>query len=125
VKVVLSGNGSGAAALPKITLAPASVSFGTVLVGGKSTQTVTVKNDGTANLVLGVATLSTSTSEITLLSGQDLCSGATLVPGQSCTIGIRVKAISQGPKTATLSLTSNDPNQNPATANVTATVQYY
>ena len=95
--------------------------FGTVAVGVKSIQIVTVKNDGTANLVLGATGLSTATSEISLAAGQDLCSGVTLAPGQSCTIAVKIKATSSGPKTATLSIPSNDADENVVSVSVAAT----
>ena len=95
--------------------------FGSVVVGVKSFQVVTVKNDGAANLVLGATGLSTATGEIALAAGQDLCSGVTLAPGQSCTITVRIKATSSGPKAATLSIPSNDADENVVSVAVTAT----
>ena len=95
--------------------------FGSVVVGVKSIQVVTVKNDGAANLVLGATGLSTATSEIALAAGQDLCSGVTLAPGQSCTIAVRIKATSSGPKAATLSIPSNDADESVVSVSVTAT----
>jgi hypothetical protein len=121
VKLNLNGTATSAVASPEITVTPASVPFGSVLVGVKSIQVVTVKNDGAADLVLGATGLSTATSEIALAAGQDLCSGVTLAPAQSCTIGVKIKATSSGPKAATLSIPSNDADENVVSVSVTAT----
>ena len=78
-------------------------------VGGTSApQNVTVTNNGTANLVLGTATLG-GTDSGQFKKGTDLCSSATLAPTQSCTIGVRFKPTSIGLKTAALTIPSNDP----------------
>jgi len=45
----------------------------------------------------------------------------TLTPGQSCTIAVRIKATSSGPKAATLSIPSNDADENVVSVSVTAT----
>jgi hypothetical protein len=121
VKVTLNGTASGAVASPEITVTPASVPFGSVSVGVKTIQVVTVTNDGAADLILGATGLSTGTSEIGLAGTQELCSWVTLAPGQSCTIGVKIKATSSGPKTATLSIPSNDADESVVSVSVTAT----
>jgi hypothetical protein len=121
VKVSLNATASSAVTSPEITVTPASVPFGSIVVGVKSIQVVTVQNDGAADLVLGTTGLSTATGEIALAAGQDLCSGVTLTPGQSCTIAVRIKATSSGPKAATLSIPSNDADENVVSVSVTAT----
>jgi len=119
--VSLNATASSAVTSPEITVTPASVPFGSIVVGVKSIQVVTVQNDGAADLVLGTTGLSTATGEIALAAGQDLCSGVTLTPGQSCTIAVRIKATSSGPKAATLSIPSNDADENVVSVSVTAT----
>lgn len=121
VKVMLSGTATGAAARPEITVTPPSLPFGAVLVGAKRIQTVTVKNDGTGSLMLGATGLSSATSEISLPAGQNLCAGVTLAPGQSCTVRVKIKATSSGFKTATLSIPSNDADENVVSVSVAAT----
>lgn len=54
-------------------------------------------------------------------AGQDLCSGVTLAAGQSCTIGVKIKAASSGTKTATLSIPSNDADGNVVSVSVVST----
>jgi len=121
VKVVLRGTATGVAAAPEITAAPPSLAFGTVQVGTKSIRILTLKNDGTANLVLGQAGLSTATSEVSLPAAQDFCSGVTLAPGQSCTVRVKIKATSPGPKAAMLSIPSTDADENVIGVSVAAT----
>ena len=120
VKVNLNGTASGASRLPR-SPSPGVSALRERSVGVKSIQVVTVKNDGAADLVLGATGLSTATSEIGLAAGQDLCSGVTLAPGQSCTIAVKIKATSSGPKTATLSIPSNDADESVVSVSVTAT----
>ena len=71
--------------------------------------------------MLGAAGLSRATNEIALAADQDLCSGVTLAPGQSCTVRVKIKATSAGPKTATLSIPSNDADENVVSVSVAAT----
>ena len=52
---------------------------------------------------------------------QDLCTGATLAPTQSCTIGLRFKPTSSGAKSATLTIPSNDPVTPLATVSLSGT----
>jgi len=120
-KVTVSGTASGAVAVPEITVTPESLPFGTLAVGVKSIQTVTVKNDGTANLMLGTVGLSTESGEISLVAGQDLCSGVSLGPGQACTIAVKIKPASSGAKTASLSIPSNDADETVVSVSVGGT----
>ena len=121
VKVALSGTGTSPIA-PDIRVEPAALSFGTVRVGINNVKTVTVANDGAANLVLGVVKLATSTTDVAI--SQDLCSGQTILPGQSCAIGVRVRAFSAGQKSGTLTITSNDADEATVTVGITATAQW-
>jgi hypothetical protein len=123
LSLTLTGTGAGSGpALPDITVTPLVVSFGSMLIGAKNVRDITVRNDGAANLVLGTATLSASTSELKLPAAQNFCAGVTLAPGQSCTIRVKIMATSAGPKSGTLSIPSNDPDESPVSVSVTATV---
>lgn len=92
---------------------PLSLPFGSVSVGTTSpTQNVTVRNDGTANLVLGALALGgANPSEFKKGATQDLCSGVTLVPTQTCTVGVKFKPTTTGSLSATLVIPSNDSNE--------------
>src|SRR6266581_1255627 len=95
---------SGAGVQPQISVVPASVSFGNVVVGTKNTQTITLKNTGTANLSVSQATVSGSgfaTSGLTL--------PLTLTPGQSTNFSVAFAPAGAGSVTGSVSLVSNAP----------------
>jgi hypothetical protein len=112
VNVSLTGTGVSLN-LPDITVAPLSLNFGNVNVGSSSTpQIATIRNDGSANLSLGsIAITGTNASEFNKTA--DTCSGQILTPGASCSLQVRFSPTSAGSKAATLSIPSNDPDENP------------
>jgi len=107
VTVALSGTGGG----PGITVTPLSLAFGPVPVGSVSGRlNVTVSNPGTENLILGaLAVAGVNPGQFKKKAPQDSCSGATLVPMATCTVGLKFKPTSGGPKSATLEIPSNVP----------------
>ncbi|MBI2860287.1 MAG: choice-of-anchor D domain-containing protein, partial [Chloroflexi bacterium] len=96
---------------PDISVSPAAIDFGTVVVGTSSpAQTVTITNSGTANLTIGTANISgDSAAEFHIES--DNASQQTLAPSVNATIQIVFSPVSGGTKSATLSIPSNDPDQ--------------
>ena len=108
---------------PEITVAPLSLLFGDMAVGSVSAlQTSTIRNDGTADLVLGTITISgTNPDQFRKPAAKDFCSGQTLTPTQTCTVGVRFKPKNGGPHSATLLIPSNDPVSNPVTATLYGT----
>jgi hypothetical protein len=109
VEIALGGTGSA----PEITVSPLSIAFGAVPVGSASSvRTVTVKNDGTTNLVLGSVTLAGGNpTHFKKIAAQDLCSGLTLAPTQTCTLGIKFTPKSSGAQNATVMIPSNDADE--------------
>jgi hypothetical protein len=104
VNVTLSGTGIQ----QDITVTPLSMPFGNVLVGANSDQTVTIRNDGTANLTLGmIGTPSLPFSR----AGGGCANGQTLIPGGGCTITVRFTPGATGPFTSSFSISSNDPDE--------------
>jgi len=106
----------GASGTPDITVtdsvSPAAdlqVPFGGVTVGGSSDQTVTVRNDGTADLLLG----SISAPAPPFSVQADNCSGQTLTPSSSCTVTVRFAPSSSGAFSDNLLIPSDDPDENP------------
>ena len=80
--------------------------------GLSSVKSVTVRNDGTANLVLGVITLGGSNpSQFVKTTPKDSCSGRTLAPNATCTVGVKFRPTNGGPQSATLVIPSNDFNE--------------
>jgi hypothetical protein len=122
VNVSLTGTGM-VPATPEITVTPTSLAYGTVPVGTASTlQPVTVRNDGTADLVSGTVTLGgANPDQFKMAPANDLCSGQTLAPAATCTLGIRFKPTSTGAKTASVVIPSNDADEPTVNVSLTGT----
>ncbi len=99
------------------------VPFGNVTEGTSSDQTVTVTNDGSADLVLGnVAAANPLAAPFSIVpGGQDTCSGQTLVPAANCTFDIRFSPAAPGVSNDSFDIPSNDPDEDPVTVNVSGT----
>jgi hypothetical protein len=85
-------------------IAPATVDFGTVILGGTPQQTITVTNNGTVPSVITSYTLSGS-SEFTAVGGTCSPSGTTLPPApgiNSCTIIVQFTPTVTGPANGTV-----------------------
>jgi hypothetical protein len=77
---------SGDAVLLDLSPAPAAIDFGTVLVNERSAvQALSLTNIGTANLQIAMVRLVGGDSHAFAIA-TDLCSGATLAIGASCTV---------------------------------------
>jgi len=96
--------------LPNILALPSARFFSVVTPGNQSApQTITIHNTGTANLALGDLFISgTNAAEFSLANDQ--CSGQTITPGSSRTVGVIFAPFMEGLKTANLSIPSNDPD---------------
>jgi hypothetical protein len=94
-----------------------SVNLGSVTVGGTITRTITIRNAGSQNLTLG--------SAINLPAGYSLAqpwSATTLVPGGTTTFTLVVNTASAGTLAGTVSLATNDADENPFNFAVIAAV---
>ena len=107
--VILSGTGVATGA-PVMTLSPSSstIAFGEVNVGSRSDKKLTVKNTGTADLVISSATLLSRTS---FLIGQTAWQNRTLAPGESGEISIGFKPTKNGYTNDVLTIVSNAGNK--------------
>jgi uncharacterized protein YaiE (UPF0345 family) len=115
--VALSGTGTVAA--PDIAVTPASYGYGTQPVGVGVTQNFTISNTGTMSLVVGASTLTgPDAAAFAVTSGQ---AGFTIAPGGNNTIQVGFTAPTAGPKNATLTIPSNDPDENPVLVALTGT----
>ena len=113
--------GTGQLLIPDVTVSPTSLSFGTVLVGEESSsQTVTVRNDGTANLAISLVSISGINAD-QFLKPSDGCVGQSLTPSQTCTILVSFRPTIAGPAIAQLVINSNDPDENPVTIPLSGT----
>jgi hypothetical protein len=102
-------NGSGTALVADIAILPESHDYGSRAVGTTTTQSFIVSNSGTKNLIVGSLTLSGSDAQsFAVVSGQ---AGFTIAPGASRPLEIRFSPVTPGPKSATLTIPSDDPDE--------------
>jgi hypothetical protein len=88
---------------PLITPSSTNVDFGSVLVGGTGSQTVTVTNDGSA--VLQIASVSAGGR----FSESNNCVGAAIAPGDDCTVTVVFNPTAPGTQTGVLTISGNAP----------------
>jgi hypothetical protein len=99
---------------PNISVSPASKDFGNVNLDSNAPQVFTLSNTGTAGLAVTLVEL--TGTDATMFSigagGANPCPTLTptINPGSNCTIVIMFKPTTEGAKTATLRITSNDPS---------------
>lgn len=116
LSVGLSGN--AVAPGPAASLTPAALTFANQNLGTRSKpQKISVTNTGTANLI--ISALSSSNSAEFPVS-YDACSGATLMPRQSCTAQLRFFPAASGQRSTAVTVADNAPAA-PQTLLVTGT----
>jgi len=93
--------------VPDIDVSPTTVDFGSVDVGTTSTQTVTVGNVGSGDLLVGIPVLS-GTPEFSL---SVTSFPVTLVPGDSRTFTVSYTPYDQTADTGTITIDSDDPDE--------------
>jgi hypothetical protein len=98
--IPLSGTGIQA----QIAASPTSVNFATVVDGNNATQTITVRNNGTASLTISQATVSGTGFSMTGLTVP-----ATIAAGSSTTFTAKFAPTGSGPLSGSILLTSNAP----------------
>jgi hypothetical protein len=97
-----------------------SMPFGTVTDGVYSDQTLTVSNIGGANLVIGTVA-GTNPLALPFAIHSDNCTGMTILPSGSCTIGVRFAPTSTGTYSDSFNIPSNDPSTPSATISLSGT----
>jgi len=106
--VELSGNGI---VIPDIAISPSSKDYGDVLLGSSAVQTFVVKSEGTGTLTVSSVNITgTDASEFAITSGGGSFS---LSSGANRDIIVSFDPSSSGAKSATLRLTSDDPDEDP------------
>ncbi len=111
-----SSGGTNTQPTPEIRVSGSS-SFGSVTIGNSVSQTITVTNDGDANLEVG--SLSALSAPFTLSS--DTCSDTTLAAGNTCSATIQFTPSVAGSADATLNIPSNDSDEATTTLTITGT----
>jgi hypothetical protein len=114
ISVVLSGTAvSGSRTL---AVAPSTVTFGSISVGGTETQEITLTNAGNSNLSISGVSISGAALSATGLSGN-----TTLAPGQTAVVTADFAPKTAGRITGTITITSNASNGTSITVPVTGT----
>jgi uncharacterized repeat protein (TIGR03803 family) len=95
--------------VPQAALSPSSLSFGSQIVNTASgAQTVSVENTGYANLVFGSGAVTISGSDSGDFSvASDSCSGVTLQPAGTCTVGVTFMPTLLASESSTLNFADN------------------
>jgi hypothetical protein len=100
--VALTGTGVG---VPIVSFSPTSLTFASTYVGSTSaSQTITLKNTGTAALT--ISSLSLTGTSAAAYAQTNTC-GTSLATSVSCTISVTFKPAAAGTLTASLSLADN------------------
>jgi P pilus assembly chaperone PapD len=113
VNAVAAINGTGVQ--PAISLTPSTAGFGSVATGSTNSQTIQVKNSGTASLTISQGTI---TGTGFSLSG--LALPQTLAPGQGSSFNVQYAPQAAGAVNGSVSIVSNAPNS-PATVALSGT----
>src|SRR5262249_13625288 len=85
----------------------ATVDFGSAVVGAPVIKSITVRNGGSADLMLGAITMPAGFSVVPGFGA------TTLTPGQSTSFAAQMTAATAGSFAGTISFGSNDPDDNP------------
>ena len=105
--VTVSLSVTGQAAAPAVTLTPSAIDFGSTTVGTSTpTQTITLTNSGTATLNVTSVT-ATGTNSGDVLFSNDNCTGAAVVVGGLCTVGVRMVPGAAGARSANAHFITN------------------
>ena len=93
------------------------VPFGDVTAGSMSQQTVTITNNGNADLVIGnIAQSDPVASPFSIIN--DYCSGRSISPSSHCTFMVRYSPSFSGSFYDSFDIPSNDPDENPVAADI-------
>jgi hypothetical protein len=116
-----SDPGYPTAAVPDIDVNPTTVNFFAYLGSSSTPKMVTITNDGNGDLTIGTITI-TGTNASQFAIGINDASSTTLPPGTSANMTLRFTPSSTGGHSATLSIPSDDPDENPFDVTLKGTV---
>ena len=107
------------ASVPDINLNPATLTFGSVLIGGSSAQNTVIQNLGTAALVVNtIAPAGGTSTEFSFTApGRPF----TVPAGGSQSISVTYQPVNTGTDTGSLVITSNDPNEQTLSLSISGT----
>lgn len=113
--------GTGSRPVPVLALSANSIGFGTVISGTSGSKSITVTNNGTADLIISSALISGTNSTLLALN-QALTLPLTIAPGQATTVTVSLTATNTGVINSLLYLVSNDPATPNKTIAISATI---
>ena len=116
VPVTLSGTGDPVP-VPDISADITNIPFGDVTVNTTSDQTVTITNDGNANLNIGQ--INSVLAPFSILN--DTCSNTALAATLSCTFDVRFSPIDVITSNSSVNIPSDDPDENPVPVTLSGT----
>src|SRR6478609_7191545 len=117
-QVSLTGNGTD----PSANVSPGSISFGNQplhVISG--TQTITLKNTGTAPLTYSSTTVGGANPTDFSVSDSDCAATLTLAPNASCNVTVAFNPTVTGSRTATVTVHDDDPQNGTQTVSVSGT----
>lgn len=104
-------SGTGVTSTPGASVAPASLSFGSQLVGSSSSaQSVTLTNSGSAALAISSVAVSGANAGDFAPTTTCPLSPSTLAAGASCTVSVTFSPAASGARSATLTIADNAPS---------------
>jgi len=113
--------------LPEITatdpVAPVGdlqIPFGNITSGNLSDKTITIRNDGNADLAIGSVALA-NPLVLPFSIVNDTCSGQNILPADTCTITVRFSPTSVAVFSDSFNIPSNDPDESQITMNISGT----
>jgi len=113
--------------LPEITatdpVAPVGdlqIPFGNITTGNLSDKTITIRNDGNADLAIGSVALA-NPLVLPFSIVNDTCSGQNILPADTCTITVRFSPTSVAVFSDSFNIPSNDPDESQITMNISGT----
>lgn len=108
---------------PTLSVAPNSYDFGKISVGTTSVaQEFQISNPGSSAVTVKITTLTGSDrGDFGLVPGRNHCKDASLAPGAQCTLAVTFTSSSVGPRSAALSVTTDNPETAPLNVPVSGT----
>jgi len=117
---VIYRNGTFITPEANISVSPESLSFGYVPLGNSKYVEITISNTGSANLTISTFSITdANSSEFSVIGGA--CQGQTLSPTGTCIFKVSHSPTSEGAKSASLTILSDDPDTPSLTVSLTGT----
>jgi hypothetical protein len=111
---------SGTGVAGRVSVQPASLTFGRVRVGQQSAAAaITLTNSGNGTLNVGAVSLQ-GQDPADFAVASNSCTGAALAPGATCSMAVAFHPAASGTRAATLAIASDDP-VSPSTVSLSGT----